>query len=416
MVLRFLARFFVGDDIFVSYSRADGGRYATILASELTKRKFFCRLDAYDTQPGREIPKSLRKALDRSFLLVVVGTPRAAESDHVTQEIAAFCSLRRNIVLLSFGGAHLRAKWSQLVEGLYPHPETDEHLSTGRPSTETIDLIEDSFRFRRRNQRLAITFWTVAAIIAGLVIYGSYLGAGLRTTRRELAETNTDLKTAGDQLESTRAELEKGKHDLLTVQTDLATSRADLKIQSAMTAHQSEIASARQAATDLVNRRDALSYTTPRDVVAAIRTADTLDHRGLEAEAYAVLNEHVAELPRLDASFQHERGVLQYQMMPGGQYFVTAGGDGTIRFWDYTTGRESGQPLRTGSVSKIVFSRDARSVVTAAAGYSVQLWDVASRTVEARNLGCPGPTGPIAVSAKGNLVAVACRNWMVIYG
>src|SRR5438045_110820 len=65
------------DDIFISYSRADGVTYATGLTTRLTAKMFACRFDQWDTTPGGEIPKKLRKALRRSALLVLVGTPGA---------------------------------------------------------------------------------------------------------------------------------------------------------------------------------------------------------------------------------------------------------------------------------------------------------------------------------------------------
>jgi hypothetical protein len=42
-----LARLIFGDDVFISYCRADGHAYAARLASELAKRGFSCRLDQW---------------------------------------------------------------------------------------------------------------------------------------------------------------------------------------------------------------------------------------------------------------------------------------------------------------------------------------------------------------------------------
>jgi hypothetical protein len=46
-------RFLFGDDIFISYSRADGITYAEGLASELAKRGFSCRVDLWEARLGR---------------------------------------------------------------------------------------------------------------------------------------------------------------------------------------------------------------------------------------------------------------------------------------------------------------------------------------------------------------------------
>ena len=60
-----LMRFILGDNIFVSYSRADTVRYAKGLASELANRGFSCRLDQWDSEPGADMPATLVRGLRR---------------------------------------------------------------------------------------------------------------------------------------------------------------------------------------------------------------------------------------------------------------------------------------------------------------------------------------------------------------
>ena len=77
-----LMRFIPGDDIFVSYSRADAVRYAEGLASELADRGFSCRLDQWDSEPGADMQATLVRGLRRSAMLVILGTPAAEGGRH----------------------------------------------------------------------------------------------------------------------------------------------------------------------------------------------------------------------------------------------------------------------------------------------------------------------------------------------
>ena len=47
------SKFLFGDDIFISYSRADGATYAAGLANELAAHNFSCRFDLWGTEPGK---------------------------------------------------------------------------------------------------------------------------------------------------------------------------------------------------------------------------------------------------------------------------------------------------------------------------------------------------------------------------
>src|SRR3712207_3491471 len=80
----------VGDDIFVSYSRADGATYANGLAGRLTERKFATKIDQWGTVPGEQVPPDILRAVRRSAMLVIVGTKGAVQSEGIEREIKAF--------------------------------------------------------------------------------------------------------------------------------------------------------------------------------------------------------------------------------------------------------------------------------------------------------------------------------------
>jgi hypothetical protein len=107
-MLNWIFKFLLGDDIFISYSRADGATYAAGLANELTKLKFSCKLDQWGTESGAEMPESLKKSLKRSAVLVLVGTEGAAKSRHVGSEIEEFKKIGRMVIPIVFDGILLK--------------------------------------------------------------------------------------------------------------------------------------------------------------------------------------------------------------------------------------------------------------------------------------------------------------------
>src|SRR5258708_25505251 len=117
-MLKFLSKFLFGDDIFISYSRADGAPYAAALANQLASRRLSCRFDQWGTVPGKDVPDDIRRALRRSGMLVVVATPKACESRAVEREIREFLPTKRLIVPVDLCGDISSARWWPLLEGL----------------------------------------------------------------------------------------------------------------------------------------------------------------------------------------------------------------------------------------------------------------------------------------------------------
>ena len=136
-----------GDDIFISYSRSDGASYAAGLAAALAQRKFSCKFDQWGSHPGREIPPNLIRALERSNTLVLVGSPGAAASDAVYQEVNRFLRTKRLIVPIDFEGASQQAKWWPLVQGLPWSSEPLAALGTGEPDEAVINRVDKTTAF-----------------------------------------------------------------------------------------------------------------------------------------------------------------------------------------------------------------------------------------------------------------------------
>ena len=99
LMLQGAIRFSRGDDVFISYSRANGATYAAGLASELARRKLSCRLDQWGAPPGKEVPEVILTALKRSARLVVVTTAACGQSAAVEREIRDFLLTGRLIMI-----------------------------------------------------------------------------------------------------------------------------------------------------------------------------------------------------------------------------------------------------------------------------------------------------------------------------
>lgn len=234
-MLKRLIRFWTGDDIFISYSRKDGFQYAANLANRLADN-FSCSFDQLASEPGAELPESLKKRLKRSSSLVLVGTRDAAQSRLVLYELEEFRKTRRPIIPILFEGVTLReeksgarsslrscplgrtyqrdpqALWANHIQGAAITIETTENLSKQIPSPEVMRRISDSCRFLRKEQRQRAATWgagTVFALLALMILVAGYIAkvqasnasemtrraqsaAEEATKQQRLAETKTD--------------------------------------------------------------------------------------------------------------------------------------------------------------------------------------------------------------------------------
>lgn len=163
-----LARLLLGDDIFISYSRADGAAYAARLASELTRGGLSCRFDQWGSMPGAAVPEDLLRALKRSGLFVLVATGMAGTSLQVETEVRDFLRTQRAIIPIDLDGTVRSARWWPLIEGLA--------ISKPEPLPEVLDRIRQTLTFTRRNARLRRVAVAVLAIVAGLSVVGLFAG------------------------------------------------------------------------------------------------------------------------------------------------------------------------------------------------------------------------------------------------
>jgi WD40 repeat protein len=424
-------RYLFGDDIFISYSRKDGANYAAALASELSRRSpelgFSCFLDQWGASAGAELSKPVVRALRRSSVLVLIGTPGALESVFVKKEIADFTgeSWRRGhrpILPININGALDGLEWEALT-GLVRTPETEEARRTGVPSPEVIRLIANSGSYTKRNER--VRWFSIAALLLLVAAIGASATAWQQSRRAvvesaratesaQVAKKQTELaaRRQAEATESTRKADEKQKEADSSKRE--ATNAAAQASAFAFRAHKS--AEAAQAQTRIAQQNARIARSQEIASLAVVqRDVDPDLSLALNAEALAVaptaqavesLRTILAGVPML-AVMRTDSELMDAAYSADGKSIVMVGSRGLISFWDPATRREMRRI--TGGSSYIIgaaFSPDGQQVV-ATEDYSARIWRVATgELVRELKRDMSGVIKDVVFSADGKHVAV----------
>ncbi len=301
-------RFFFGDDIFVSYARNDSD-YALALADELTKRGLACFVDQWGTPSGLELPKELVERLQRSTMLVIIGTQQAGASENVMNEVLEFKKTGRPIIPITFleeddfrkvwnreiaehpVGTLERAVWYHEIAGIARTVESKARLKPGDanasvvPSAQVVTRIVNAEGFLSRSRRLRKTFWSTLASLLSVLVLAGLIGVTLivkanqrvRQAQAEQASAEANANKAAVNLagaERLRTEAEgkkaKAEQDLAAIEGKLDKASADLVVANKKTeeeqtkadkarreaARQSQIALSRQLSSSALSHLD----------------------------------------------------------------------------------------------------------------------------------------------------------------
>src|SRR4029453_9819347 len=280
------ARFLFGDDVFISYSRRDGAKYAAALANELSRPGigFSCFLDQWGASAATELSRPVLRALRRSSVLVLVGTPGAAASPMVREEVQRFAQpsrfrSHRPILPINIDGAFDRVQWSELT-GLHRAPEAEEARTDGRPSDPVIRLIQNSYTFTRRNQRVrGLSLGAVVLLLAaiGVSIYAAQQRKTASTAKQEARTAQTEAEAAArkakEQEQLARENADRANENARQSDLHAAQARenaAKAERQQRLTEQQTEIAEARLLAVEANLARAQRPELLPRSVLLGI--------------------------------------------------------------------------------------------------------------------------------------------------
>ncbi|MDO7172619.1 toll/interleukin-1 receptor domain-containing protein [Mariniflexile sp. AS56] len=164
-----------GNDIFISYSRADSLDYALTMANKLSTRQYFCYLDQYHNHPGEKIPKALLDALKSCSAMVIILSPKAFLSQAMFQEIIEFKKTGRLIIPIKIDNIENLGQYEDVLKGLAITIESTNIWKNSEPSKKIINRIIGSFTYRKRIKVLRnLAIATMILIAAGILVGSTY--------------------------------------------------------------------------------------------------------------------------------------------------------------------------------------------------------------------------------------------------
>ena len=223
-------RYLFGRDVFISYARADSATYAPRLANKITSgnKGVSCYLDQYAAPPGATLPRSLKRHLRWSNLLVLVGSPAAVRSLAIRQEIAEFAKSGRPVIPVDVDGSLDELDWEAepwvSVSGAARQLEGRLSFEGQYPSDSVVRRVENSIKFTRHSARIRRAITATCISVAALILIGLVLLylAQQETARQQSIAEALDLANQSTELvlidKSTRGLVQSSRRAVQSVQ------------------------------------------------------------------------------------------------------------------------------------------------------------------------------------------------------
>ena len=430
---QWLYRFFFGDDIFISYSRADAGRYATSLAVKMSDLGYLCFLDQLGTDPDRNLPASLKKKIGMSTAMVLIGTHSAVSSKYIHQEVDIFKSTKRAIHPLNVGGALSFEDWPELA-GLNQINESRASLDKGEPSADTITQLTNASRYRRRSQWLRLLIKATAGLVA-VVLLSTALWVWVASINAKYASSVAEMDVAVSRKETATAlasELRatRGQRSA-EVETQIATAEARKAVELRRDAEDAKIQA--QELERRAKRNAAIAMQQEEGARAALlsrepgREFDALNHALHAADSASKIRSLTPE--QVERGLVSSVSAIDYSVplntdpdtVPGHVNFTQMSPDGSkmvgrivdpmslrIRWaiWSIPSGSVTVLPAEIqlaskGRIMSASFSRDGRRLALVENG-SVLLWDLTGANPVRLTPQCRSVRSPMRGAALNN--------------
>lgn len=358
------------DDIFISYSRADGGSYVKGIVAALSKEGFSCFSDKFGTDANRLPPETLFRKVRSAKTLVLLGTPKALDKpQHIAPEVIKFAEANgtARIVPVSFDQGMEMVDWSTTpwyaqVEGKAREREDLSALTTGEPSPAIVaniatasDYMKGKDRLRKyRNRALAgfLALLVAGFLAGGFALYGFWQARNSRLAAENaqkqaqdtIAKADEDVKKARNQADIdiksakdvANVEIQKAQDDARKkiTEADALAKAADVKRVTAERLRRTALAEANRqqtigSARSLASRAQNMLRQRPREVtrslslaIDAMKKSSTTGVHVVEADT--ALREGLALLPRIGSRIKYAHSVSA--LSPDGHYYAVSTG------------------------------------------------------------------------------------------
>lgn len=352
----------VGNDVFISYRRADGLGYAQALANALMsspQEKLSVYLDLMGTPPGKKMPARLLRRLRWSSLLVVVGTKGAIDSPNILGEIDEF-PRKEHIIPIDVGGVLKDATWFSTIDGLPIQPELVDAL--GPPAVPSPAVIQRIFgvktytRLRNRVRRTVGMALTMAVLLVGGAAWYSTRQVKQEEIAAAAAERRQGEAEQQQRKATTVAELERGK---------AADAKAAAEQETRNAAEQRRLAEELGHSADALKMSSEALLRLPDDPNESLRLAIAAANRSTNPPpqvTYAI-RRSLAEACRKEHLGRHGSSVNSVAFSADGQRLVSAGHDDIAKIWSLRGGKPIVLP-HPGEVMGASFGPDSDRVLT----------------------------------------------------
>lgn len=430
------------DDIFISYSRADGSAYLKGLDAALSARGFSCFTDERGTDADPLPPKTLFAKIRACKTLVLLGTPGAlGHPENITPELTEFAASNgtARIVCVGFDrGAKFDAwpdVWHRYVVGKAREREDPGAIRTGKPSDSVVETVARASDYMKSKDRLRKYRNRTAGVLALLLVLTACAAGFARHQLKRAARatqdaeeallrafiSQTEARVTGLAAELSRGDAEEQKR-LAELASDDAAEKTRLADAAARRARAEEARADREQAIGdarsladrsrtLVRRRP---EELPRAVSLAVESLNKSTSVGLHAvEADTALRDSVALLPRLRRNHYYSlpglRSERSVALSPDGRHFaaVTAGG----RLQVYESGKTTPYVSLACACREVALSLGAARAA-AITDNGVEVFDLGGGDKTGRPVPLPGGFSPehITLSPGGRYVALTADS------
>ena len=357
----------VGFDVFISYRQGRASAYAQALMTHLSAAGFVCFLDQEETLAGVVLAPAIRKALQKSRMLVVIASPEVQQSTWVAQEVELFRNWRgRMTVPVDVGDflatASLQSSPLQHLQSFTWLRESNEGLESGSPAAVVVEGIQKCYSRMRVKTigRTIVCLVMLALSMTTAVAYWQWTEAD-----RQRNEALYQLGQATKATERASQEAARANNEAQRANSEAANKEAARRVAV------SQALAARGVGLIETDIARALLLS-----LEALRVADSFEARDALLEVL-LASPHYGTLLRKGRTAERGlalargRPLVMARIQPPASEDVAGCRSSEVRVWDVETGWPYGQPIDSAGCNPVALTPDGRIVAVASCSREV---------------------------------------------